>query len=580
MIDLNLLLTILFNISGPGMMIGRLLLILLLLLLIILLGYHYLQHSRNIRTAHHADQLRSDFYTKVSYEFRTPLTIILGLTRQLQEQRDLHNHNASTYLSAIERQGRNLSNLVNQLLDVAGLNSYEKPNEWKRGNVVAYIEMVAESFSLFSRQKGVELVFFCEEREIQTDFVPGYLNKILQNLLTNAVRYSSEGSKIFLILALSKKDRKKMVIKVVDHGKGISKEHLPHIFELFYKDAGSDEVVGSGIGLTLTKHLVEMLNGTIGVESGETKGTVFTIQLPLHKEKKRSPLPWEADKSELHPMADLLPTEGYTVKLDGIYNDNDPRMTLLLVEDNTDVALYIRALFDESRYNLLYANNGVKALEMASEAIPDILITDVNMPGKNGFELCREIRSAPLLNHIPVIIISARNNETDQLEGIKCGADAFIRKPFNAEELQLRVEQLLKSRNTMKEKYHRIHINDDINEINSTVNINFLRQATDIIHREMKNPEFSPKMLSEELAISVSQLNKKLNSVTGSPSSAYILQVKLAHAKKILASQNRTIGEVAAECGIYDVNYFSRVFKKHTGITPTQYQRLPRSKTL
>ena len=128
----------------------------------------------------------------------------------------------------------------------------------------------------------------------------------------------------------------------------------------------------------------------------------------------------------------------------------------------------------------------------------------------------------------------------------------------------------------MKEKYHRIHINDDINEINSTVNINFLRQATDIIHREMKNPEFSPKMLSEELAISVSQLNKKLNSITGSPSSAYILQVKLANAKKMLASQKSTIGEVATECGIYDVNYFSRVFKKNTGITPTQYQRLPR----
>src|SRR5690554_6240148 len=133
MIDLNLLLNILFNVSGPGMMIGRSVLTLILLLVIILLCSHYLQHSMNIRTAHHADQLRSDFYTKVSYEFRTPPTIILGLTRQLQEQRDLHNHNASTYLSAIERQGRNLSNLVNQLLDVAGLNSYDKPNEWKRG---------------------------------------------------------------------------------------------------------------------------------------------------------------------------------------------------------------------------------------------------------------------------------------------------------------------------------------------------------------------------------------------------------------------------------------------------------------
>lgn len=576
MIDLDHLLTILNNMSDPGTMVGRLSLILLPVLLILLLGYLCFSHSRNIRTAHRDDQVRSDFYTKVGYEFRTPLTIILGLTRQLQEQRDQPNHHTSTYLSAIERQGRTLTHLVNQLLDVAHLQSYEKPDEWKRGNMVAFLEMIAESFSNYSRQKGVELVFFCEEREIDTDFVPVYLHKILQNLFTNAVRYSNKGSKIFLILELSKKDKKKMVLKVVDHGKGICKEELPHIFEPYYKDATSEELVGAGIGLALTKHLVEMLNGTIGVESDEAKGTVFTIQLPLQKERKRALFSWETVRNELYSTAEMLPIDDNTVPINGLHHENDPRTNLLLVEDNMDVALYIRALFDESRYNLLYANNGVKAMEMCNEVIPDLLITDVEMPGKNGFDLCREIRSSQLLNHIPVIMISARHHETDLLEGIKCGADAYIRKPFNGEELQLRVEQLLESRNLWKEKYHRINIPDESNEVHGNVNIDFLRQATDIIHREMKNPAFSPRMLSEELAISVSQLNKKLNSITGSPSSAYILQVKLANAKKMLASQKSTIGEVATECGIYDVNYFSRVFKKNTGITPTQYQRLPR----
>jgi signal transduction histidine kinase/DNA-binding response OmpR family regulator len=576
MLDLNHLSTILNNMSEKGMITGSLLVFLLPVLLILLLGYHCFTHSRKNRTAQHTNQQRSDFYTKVGYEFRTPLTIILGLTRQLQEQRHQPNHHTSTYLSAIERQGRTLSNLVNQLLDVAHLQSYQKPDEWRRGNLVAFVEMMAESFSHYSRQKGVELVFFCEEREIDTDFVPGYLHKILQNLLTNAVRYSNKGSKIFLILELSKKDKKRIVLKVVDHGKGICKEELPHIFELNYKDATSEVLVGAGIGLALTKHLVEMLNGTIGVESDEAKGTVFTIHLPLLKKRKRSLFGGEIDKSVLPPMVEMLSFDDNMIQNNGMHHENDPRTTLLLVEDNMDVALFIRALFDESRYNLLYANNGVKALEMANVVIPDLVITDVDMPGKNGFDLCREIRSSQLLNHIPVIMISARQHEADQLEGIKCGADAYIRKPFNGVVLQLRVEQLLESRNLWKQKYHRINIPDEINEVHGNVNIDFLRQTTDIIHREMKNPAFSPRMLSEELAISVSQLNKKLNSITGSPSSAYILQVKLANAKKMLASQHSTIGEVAAECGIYDVNYFSRVFKKNTGITPTQYQRLPR----
>ena len=197
------------------------------------------------------------------------------------------------------------------------------------------------------------------------------------------------------------------------------------------------------------------------------------------------------------------------------------------------------------------------------------------MPKKDGLELCREIKNSPLLSHIPVVIIPAKNEEQDYIEGLKCGADAYIKKPFQAEEILVLVENLLKSRNLLKDKYHRTVIKDEKGEFNDNVNAVFLRHVTDIIYREMKNPDFSSKKLAQELAISVSQLNKKLNVTTGYPASTYILQVKLSFAKKILASQHKTIGEVAAECGVYDANYFSRVFKKMTGVTPSQYKRLP-----
>ena len=224
----------------------------------------------------------------------------------------------------------------------------------------------------------------------------------------------------------------------------------------------------------------------------------------------------------------------------------------------------------------MYAPNGEKAWNMMNKQLPDIVITDMIMPKKSGIQLCKEIKASPLLNHIPVVIISSISRESDLIEGLKSGADSYIRKPFYPEELQVCVENLLENRQLLKEKYHRTALKEE-KKANPCDNghTDFLRHVTDIIYREMKNPNFTPAKLAHELAISISQLNKKLNIATGYSTSVYILQVKLDCAKKILSTQNKTISEVAAECGIYDVNYFSRVFKKHNGITPTQFKRLP-----
>ena len=560
--------------SGLQLIYGVVLLLLVISLVVLL--YTLQDRTKKNRILQNGEQIRSDIFAKITHEFRTPLTIILGLSKQLREQKDLSGNNTLTYINAIERQGRNLSELVNQLLDITKLQMTDDPVEWKTGNLVSFVEMIFESHSIYAREQGMELQFFCDQTEIETDFAPNHLKKILQNLLSNAIKYSEPGSKINLVLALHEKDPKKFLLKVIDQGRGIKKEDLPHIFNLFYKCSDSDTQVSSGIGLALTRQLVDILNGTIEVKSEVSKGSEFTVTLPIHRNETKLYPYWTSGKnSQTQATKQQLPDteELFSYKP----HDNDPRSTILLAEDNKDVAIFTRSIFTTEGYHLIYCHNGEEALKMANERLPDIVITDVIMPRMNGLELCKAIKQSPLLSHIPVVIISAKSEMKDYIEGLRCGADAYIRKPFQAEELQVRVENLLKQRHLLKEKYHRAVVKEEKSEHNDSLDVGFLRHVTDIIYREMKNPDFSSTLLAQELAISVSQLNKKLNAATGYPASTYILQVKLAYAKKILSSQNKTIGEVAADCGIYDVNYFSRVFKKQTGVTPTQYKRLPTS---
>ncbi|SCD19810.1 putative membrane protein [Proteiniphilum saccharofermentans] len=553
----------------------------LLLLVITMILLRFFERIKSNRMLQQTEQRHNDIFKKITHEFRAPLTIILGLSKQLQEQKDFSNNNSLTYLNAIERQGRYLSEMVNQLLDVANLYAAEKTEEWKTGNIVAFVEMVSETFRLYAGQKEIDLYFFSDEKEIQTDFVPDYLNKILHNLLSNAVKYSDEGSRIYLILERNKKDRKKVIIKVVDHGKGISKEMLPHIFKLHYTrpNVGTETPAGEGIGLAIAKQLTEISGGTIRVESEEGKGTTFTVEMPVRRNEKQLFPHWKPEKDTPATMAIVKPPVKTEHKelITPEANENDPRPTILLVEDNKDTALYIRSMFHQEQYNIIYASNGEKAWNILNKQLPDIVITDAVMPKKSGIELCKEMKASPLLNHIPVIIISAKNRESDLIEGLKSGADSYIRKPFHLEELQVRVENLLENRQLLREKYRRTVLKEEKAASCDNINSDFLIHVTDIIHREMKNPDFTSVKLAQELAISVSQLNRKLNAATGYSSSVYILQVKLNHARKLLSTQNKTIGEVATECGIYDVNYFSRVFKRHIGVTPSQFKRLPQN---
>lgn len=529
------------------------------------------------------EQIRSDIFAKITHEFRTPLTTILGLSKQLREMKDISPNHSNAFFSAIERQGRNLSVLVNQLLDISNFQSQVKSIEWKTGNIVNFVNMVTESFAILASGKDIDLQFYSKEKVIETDFVPDYLNKVLNNLIGNAIKYSEDGTHIYVMVEKNEKDDKKFIIKVIDNGIGISKEELPHIFDLFYQCNNHNGKEGNGIGLTLTKQLVEIIGGAIVVESEPGKGTTFIVEHPIQISEKVLYTHWIPDNtnSPKYTFANIEDSQkGFFLENKSI---DDTRKTILLVEDNKDIAVYIRSIFPGDKFNIIYCSNGEDAFKLAETSMPDIIITDIIIPKKSGIELIKEIRASTIINHIPIIVVSGKNRREDIIEGLNSGADIYLTKPFQPEELRVRVKNLLVSRELLIEKYRRVVLKEEKNvEITEEANANgeFLRLATDIIYREIKNPDFTPTILAEELAISISQLNKKLNAITGYPSSTYILQVKLSHAKKILANENKTIGEVAADCGIYDVNYFSRVFKKHTGFTPSQYRRLPNANNL
>ena len=558
-------------------------LIVLLTAAVSFLVISYIDKLKTIRSLKRVEHIRSDIFAKITHEFRTPLTTILGLSRQMREMKDISPNHSVTFLSAIERQSKNLSFLINQLLDIANLQSEVNTIEWKTGNIVSFVNMVTESFAILASGKDIDLQFFSKEKEVETDFVPDYLNKILNNLIGNAIKYSEGGTHIYVMTEISEKDKKKFIIKVIDNGVGISKDDLPYLFNLFYQTNQNKVKEGNGIGLTITKQLVEVSGGKIDVMSEPGKGTTFTITIPIQVSEKILYSHWKQDveAESSYPSSELTnSTDGFFI--DKISKD-DTRYTILLVEDNKDIAIFIRSIFPNNKYNIVYCSNGEDAYKLVESTVPDIIITDIIMPKKNGIELIKDIKTSSLLNHIPIIIISAKNRNEDIYEGLKVGADTYLAKPFQPEELKIRVNNLLASRNLLIEKYRRTVLKEDKNsDIRDEVSANaeFLRLATDLIYREMKNPDFTPTMLSEELAISMSQLNKKLNAITGYPTSTYILQVKLSNAKKLLSNESKTIGEIAAECGIYDVNYFSRVFKRHTGFTPTQFRRLPQTNNI
>lgn len=532
--------------------------------------------ARTARLKDNVERMRTAFYTNITHEFRTPLTVMMGLSRELTFTREapeldkLHRDAA-----VITRQGENLLQLINQLLDISKVRSAIGNPDWRHGDVVMYLKMIIEGYQLMASQQGVELACASEQEAIEMDFVPYYMRRIMSNLISNAIKFTPNNGNVMVSLA---QNDDKLVIQVADSGVGIDAEDLPHIFDMFYRAKSSKVTLGTGVGLALVQQVVTAMDGTIEVDSHRNEGTVFTVTLPLKHGSEQWP---EVDAQ--FGWSDAAYSPNYSVdvseELDG---ETAILPQLLVVDDNLDVRYYIGSLLSR-HYSLHFASDGREALEKAQNLVPDLIITDVMMPVMDGYELCRAVRQSPVLNHIPVVMVTALTTEADRVRGIEVGADAYLLKPFDANELRLLVLKLLEQRRLLRDKYETAEHDVDLETMPHVQTLpasktvidaerqRFLDRLERAVGEAMDRQKVDVECLASEMCMSTSQLRRKLQAITGQTTIAYVNQLRMTRALTLLREQpSLPVGEVAERCGYVDMAHFSRIFKQTFGYTPSQ----------
>ena len=517
--------------------------VILLLAVISALLYVQRMRHRSMEMMREASRLREDFFTNITHEFRTPLTVILGLSRKIRENTEVPQ-SVSDKASTIERQGNRLLTLVTQLLDISKVKSVIGEPNWQHGNICAQVAMLLETYIDYAANRGVTLKYHYD-KAIEMDFVPDYVNKVMSNLVSNALKFTPNGGTISVNL-YQRGDR--LHIDVSDTGHGISSDKLAHIFEPFYTTGDTGEAKGTGIGLALTQEIISHLDGTITVESQVGKGTTFHIVMPI---QNRSADP-------------VTETE--------IGNSGKP--IIVVAEDNADVADLLCTQL-EPFYEVVAARDGVEALKRAGEIIPDLVITDVMMPNMDGMALARAIRANDLTAHIPIIMVTARVTEQDRIEGLKAGADAYLVKPFNTEELLTRVAKLLEQRIMLRDKYAQTITQAPVSD--DTIEDHFLARVEQVIVAHInKGEDITVTMVADDLNITARQLHRKVTGLINQSPAALIRITRINCAKTIMAAKpEMPLKSVALACGFTDYSHFAKVFRTVTGVSPTAWTAKP-----
>ncbi len=537
---------------------------------LLLVVYWLKVRTRQQRMGAEAQKMKDRFFTNITHEFRTPLSVITsaaqdilgGGTTQAEVRRDAES---------IIRHSHSLLTLINQLLDIAKLSQgsgVAKP-QWHRGDVASLFKAVADGYVDYAARKGLTLATEIETADA-ADFVPDYVEKICANLISNAIKFTPRGGGVTLS---AQKIGGCVVVRVKDNGVGMTAEQQAHVFESFYQVPTEAKAIGTGIGLSLVRLAASAMGWTVRVSSAPGCGSTFSVVIPTvatHGVTASACVP--------RPCCVANVPEEAAAPQDDVPAEGDEAPTVLVVEDTADVAYYIGHQLGHG-YRVVYASDGDCGLAKAQELVPDVVITDVMMPGISGLELCRKIRESPLTSHIPVIMVTAKVTHDDRLAGLEAGADAYLEKPFHADELRLRVEKLLESRKALREKFSRMAVAQDDEKRQpdapapmSDVDARFVAKVGDIVRELMPSGEVDVNEVASRLCMTRHQLNRKVNALCGVSTSALVAQVRIVKAKELLARTDKTVGDVAMECGIAGMAYFCQLFKKHTGMTPTQFR--------
>ena len=519
------------------------------------------------------NQMNMSFFANIAHEFRTPLTMIAGPVGQLATSEHLNTEDKGL-LKVAQRSIQRMFRLVNQLMDFNKLENDTLRLYVEPVDVVSTLNNICDTFEFNAREKGLTLNRFGMDDKVESWTDSDKLEKIMSNLLSNALKFTPTGGHIDVTLDVVDKQVR---ISVADTGKGIPENQLENVFKRYYQlDNQTKAVVnwGTGIGLYYARRLAELHHGSLTASNREqATGAVFTLVLPMDKEaysdKERQPLDDQGLADfRIVDAAPLL----QTTHADSTADD-DQRPTILIVDDDTEIINYMRLLFSQD-YRLITCLDAETALEEMRAAEPNIVLSDVAMPGKDGYELCQEIKQDIQLSHIPVILVTAKVTAENQVEGLNVGADAYVTKPFEPAVLSALIQSQLKNRERIRKILTKSTTTDadSMDSVLSSQDRHFIDELYKLMEEELSNSELDVTRITKMLYISRTKLYYKIKGLTGETPSNFFRTYKLNRAAELLKSGKYTVAEVADKCGFSTQSHFSVVFKKQFGVTPTEYK--------
>lgn len=518
---------------------------------------------------HELDLMKIKFFTNVSHEFRTPLSLIMAPVDKILKQ--IAEPDIQRQLMLVNRNAKRLLNLVNQLLDFRKMEYQELKLHEKNGDIVSFIKDLSYNFSDIADQKDIKFIFDSEAESFYTSFDHDKIERIVFNLLSNAYKFTHEGGQVSVLLNLIEKDAdsKFLEIRVIDTGIGIARDKQERIFEPFIQNdiPGSMLNQGSGIGLSITKEFVKLHHGEIFVESEFNEGSCFTVLLPVRPLNKNI---FTDGELLLNHSSEFMPGDASSKNGPCKDNKDGKKPTILLVEDNDDFRFYIKDNL-KAFFNIIEAENGKKGWQKALAQHPNLVVSDISMPEMNGNDLCLKIKSDKRTSHIPVILLTALTGEDQQLKGLETGASDYLTKPFNFEILQSKIRNILSQQEYMRKTYQKqVDVSPTEMAVDSPDEL-FIKKVLVLIDSNISNPNFSVEELSNEVFVSRYTLYKKILAMTGKTPNELVRSMRLKRAVQLLETGHLTISQICHKVGFKSQKYFVRTFKSEYNTIPSRY---------
>ena len=539
------------------------------------------------------DEMKSRFYTNISHEFRTPLTLLISPIDDALKNGREEITVSRRIMEIMMRNARRLQRLINQLLDISKLESGKMELQLTKTSLSDFVRIVASSFLSLAETRGIQFTLNIEQEINETCFDTDKMEKIISNLLSNAFKFCDQGGEVSLRLDYKSNEHSEKplqaVLSIEDTGKGIDEELLDKIFDRFYQVSDTDtrEVEGSGIGLALTKELVELMQGSIEVESVPGKGSIFKLAFPVseecfseHELEKMRSATTESD-AFIKPDNDRIEQVDIPVEMKGLENnsgsiDDIGEELILIVEDNPDLRSYICDKFGK-QYRVLEAENGKDGLEKAIEQIPDLVITDLMMPVMGGVEMCHRLKEHPNTNHIPLIMLTAKADKDSRLEGLEAFADDYISKPFDSELLLARARNLISQRKELRKHFEKELILSGEETHSTSQRVRMLKEMIRVIDEHLDDPDFDLASMTAHLNMSRAGIYRKIKAISGTTPHELLRIVRMKRAAALLRAGEMNVTQVMYSVGMRNLSNFAVSFRKYFGVNPGNYRNPPES---